>query len=264
MTPMPTSPVTRMLGVAMLVGGLGLVGCVSTAGTVSAVPATAVLLTTTTLVPNTTTSTVATTTTTTTLPPSTTSTAPTTTTTSSTTTTLPPSTTSTVPTTATTSTTPWGLIGLIVVLVALIGLVILLMVSRNKKSALDAWRRRTRPALSDARLAREALLSPTAVSDDAELRGAVAAQVERASIALEQAGSGAPYPPAGGSAVTAAGSLRGLAFAIEADRLLRHGVGAPTGVQLAQADQARRDRDAELQGALARLQTHVAPTDGKD
>jgi len=166
-----------------------------------------------------------------------------------------------VPTTTTGSKTPWGLIGLIVVLVALIGLVILLMVSRNKKSALDAWRRRTLPALSDARLAREALLSPTAVSDDAELRSAVAVQVERASVALDQAGSGAPDPAAGGSATTAAGSLRGLAFAIEADRLLRHGAGAPTGVQLAQADQARRDRDTELQGALSRLQVHVAPPD---
>ncbi len=61
------------------------------------------------------------------------------------------------------------------------------------------------------------------------------------------------------SNATAAGALRGLAFAIEADRLLRHGSGAPTGVQLAQADQARRDRDGELQGALSRLQAHVVP-----
>ena len=161
------------------------------------------------------------------------------------------------------SKTPWGLIGLIVVLVALIGLVILLMVSRNKKSALDAWRRRTLPALSDAKLAREALMSPNAVSDDAELRAAVAVQVERASTALERAGSSAPDPTPGGSAVTAAGSLRGMAFAIEADRLLRHGDGAPTGVQLAQADQARRDRDSELQGALSRLQAHVVPHNPK-
>ena len=104
-------------------------------------------------------------------------------------------------------------------------------------------------------------MSPTAVSDDPELRGAVAVQVDRASTALERAGSAAPDPAAGGAATTAAGALRGLAFAIEADRLLRHGAGAPTGVQLAQADQARRDRDAELQGALARLQAHVVPPD---
>ena len=148
-----------------------------------------------------------------------------------------------------------------VVLVLLILLVVFLMISRNRKSALDAWRRRTLPALSDAKLAREALVSPTAVSDDPELRGAVAVQVDKASTALERAGSSSPDPEAAGAAATAAGALRGLAFAIEADRLLRHGAGAPTGVQLAQADQARRDRDAELQGALSRLQAHVVPPD---
>ena len=168
-------------------------------------------------------------------------------------------TTTTVPATTTSSKTPWGLIALVAVLVVAIVVVILLFVSRQKKSAVDAWRRRALPALTDARLAREALLSPSAVADDAELRGAVAVQVEKASTALEHAGATAPDPAAGGSATTAAGALRGLAFAIEADRLLRNGAAAPTGTQLAEADQARRDRDAELQGALARLQTHVAP-----
>ena len=194
---------------------------------------------------------------------------------SSTTTTLPPTTTTTTthPSTTTTtspitlvpssSTTPWGLVALVVVLVLAIVGVILLYVSRTRKAAADAWRRRALPALSDARLAREALLSPSAVADDAELRGAVAVQVERAAAALDHAGSTAPDPAAGGSATTAAGALRGLAFAIEADRLLRNGAAAPTGVQLAQADAARRDRDGELQGALARLQSHVTPPSGK-
>jgi hypothetical protein len=177
----------------------------------------------------------------------------------STTSTTHPSTTTTVPAPTTGSHTPWGLIALVVVLVAAIVGVILLYGSRNRRTAADAWRRRALPALSDARLAREALLSGSAVADDPELRGAVALQVEKAAVALEHAGSSAPDPAAGGSATTAAGALRGLAFAIEADRLLRNGAGAPTGVQLAEADQARRDRDAELQGALARLQSHVTP-----
>jgi len=225
---------------------------------------TAVLVDTTTTVPDTTsttTTTVPPTTTSTTAAPTTTTTSrPTTTTTSSTTSTTHPSTTTTtVPATTTSSKTPWGLIALVAVLVVAIVVVILLFVSRQKKSAVDAWRRRALPALTDARLAREALLSPSAVADDAELRGAVAVQVEKASTALEHAGATAPDPAAGGSATTAAGALRGLAFAIEADRLLRNGAAAPTGTQLAEADQARRDRDAELQGALARLQTHVAP-----
>jgi hypothetical protein len=150
----------------------------------------------------------------------------------------------------------------VVLVLAIVG-VILLYVTRNKKAAADAWRRRALPALTDARLAREALLSPSATAADAELRGAVTVQVEKASTALEHAGSTAPDPAAGGSATTAGGALRGLAFAIEADRLLRHGAAAPTGTQLAQADQARRDRDAELQAALARLQTHVTPPTDK-
>jgi len=224
-------------------------------------PARAVLVdTTTTTVPDTTTTTVA---------PTTTTTSTTTTTTSTTTTTTRPTTTTTRPTTTTTTTAPakasknssvpLPLIGVILVVLLLIVLVIALMMSRSKKSDLDAWRRRALPALSDARLARESLLSPSAMTDDAELRGAVSVQAERAAAALDQVARTAPEPAAGGSATTAAGALRGLAFSIEADRLLRNGAAAPTGVQLAQADGARRDRDAELQGALARLQTHVAP-----
>ena len=237
------------------------------AGAAGPVPAHAVLVdTTTTTVPDTTTTTVAPTTTTT-SSTTTTTTHPTTTTTAhpSTTTTSSSTTTTTVPNGKSTSNSiPWGLVALIVVVLLLIGLVIALMVGRNRKSALDAWRRRALPALSDARLAREALLSPSAQSDDAELRGAVSVQAERAAVALEQAGSTAPDPAAGGSATTAAGALRGLAFSIEADRLLRNGAAAPTGVQLAQADEARRDRDAELQGALARFQGHVTPpTEGR-
>ena len=255
-----TARTTRLVAVAAVVGVLGLTGRVATAGAVPS-PVVVIDTTTTTVVPTTTTvvpTTTTSSTTTSTTPPTTT-----TSTSSTTTTTTTPTTTTTAPGTTSTSPTPWGLIALVVVLVLLIGLVVFVMVARNRKSALDAWRRRALPAVSDAKLAREALLSPSAVSDDAELRGAVAVQVDRASTALERVGSTSPDPAAGGSATTAAGALRGLAFAIEADRLLRHGAAAPTGVQLAQADEARRDRDAELQGALARLQAHVAPPGGK-
>lgn len=256
------APAAAGLVAVLTLAGPGLVAGAAGHVPAHAVPVHAVLVdTTTTTVPDTTTSTVAPTTTTTsstttTTRPTTTTTHPTTTTTSSSTTTT------TVPIGTTTSTSvPWGLIAVIVVVLLLIGLVIALMVGRNRKAALDAWRRRALPALSDARLAREALLSPSALSDDAELRGAVSVQAERAAVALDQAASTAPDPAAGGSATTAAGALRGLAFSIEADRLLRNGAAAPTGVQLAQADEARRDRDAELQGALARLQAHVTPPD---
>ena len=260
----------RRAGRPLLVAAAAAVACAcllvppaTPAGAVGQPRGGASLVDTTTSVPASSTSTVPASTST--VPPTTTTTVPaTTTSTSSTTTTTHPSTTTTTSpvTSAPTSSTPWGLIALVVVLVLAILGVLLLYRSRTRKAAADAWRRRALPALSDARLARDALLSPSATSDDAELRGAVAVQAERAAAALDHAGSTSPDPAAGGSATTAAGALRGLAFAVEADRLLRHGAAAPTGVQLADADAARRDRDGELQRALARLQSHVAPHKG--
>ncbi len=81
----------------------------------------------------------------------------------------------------------------------------------------------------------------------------MAVQVERAAVALDHTVATAPDPEAGAMATTAAGALRGLAFAIEADRLLRHGTAAPTGMQLAEADEARRARSSELTTALVQL-----------
>ncbi len=216
-------------------------------------------------------------TTTTTLAPTTTTTAPpvTTTTEPATTTTEPPPTTSSthpahpsttsVPTTTTTSPaskstsnkTPWGLIVLIVVLVAAIALVVVLLRSRKKKRVEAGWHRAVVPALSDAQLARDAVLSDNAMSGDPGLRAAVDVQVDKAATALERVARTAPDPDASALATEAATALRGLAFAVEADRLLRQGVSAPTGVQLAQADEARRSRSSELSGALASLSARI-------
>jgi hypothetical protein len=217
-------------------------------------------------------------TTTSTEPPTTTSTVPPTTTTvpsTTTTTTTVPSTT-TKPTTTTTtkpatrpstkttsSKTPWGLIVLIVVLVIAIVLVAILLAARKRKSAESQWRRLVVPALSDAQLARDSLQSANAMSDDPELRASVEVQVERASAALERAVPGAPDLEAGSLATNAATALRGLAFAVEADRLLRHGASAPTGTQLAQADEARRARTVELNSALAGLSGRIGSPAGR-
>jgi hypothetical protein len=56
-----------------------------------------------------------------------------------------------------------------------------------------------------------------------------------------------------------ANSLRGLAFAVQADHLLRSGGRTPTGEQLASADSARRNRAAELNSALDDLKVAIAP-----
>jgi hypothetical protein len=232
-------------------------GPVATAAPVSPL-APADATTTTTEPPATTTTVPATTTTV----PATTTTVPATTTThpEHATTSVPSTTTTTVPTATTSSSTPWGLIVLIVVLVIAIVVVALLLASRKKRAVESAWRHAVIPAVSDARLARESLLSGNAESEDAQVRASVEVQVERAATALDRAVPGAPDEQAGAMASTAAAALRNLAFAIEADRLLRHGTAAPSGAQLAQADEARRARGSELDTALARLSTRVSST----
>jgi hypothetical protein len=214
---------------------------------------------------------------TTTTEPPTTTVAPTTTTEAPTTTTTEPATTTTEPERTTTTTEPatttsqpattksssTGLIVLIVVLVVLIVAIALLLVSRKKKAAEAEWRRAVVPAASDAQLAHDALLSGNAESEDPEVRGAVAVQVERAASALDRSVPSAPDEQAGAMASGAAAAVRNLAFAIEADRLLRHGTSSPSGAQLAQADEARRSRGSELNTALARLSARVASARGK-
>ncbi len=203
----------------------------------------------------------------------TTTTTPPTTTTASTTTTTPPTTTTSSSTTTSTtlapliatntsSKTPWALIIVIVVLVLAIGLIILLLAARKRRGVEASWRKAVIPALSDAQLARASLLSDNAVSEDAEVRAAVAVQVERAAVALDHTVRTAPDSEAGAMATTAAGALRGLAFAIEADRLLRHGTAAPTGMQLAEADEARRARSGELTTALVKLSSRIGSAPG--
>lgn len=244
---------TATVAVALLVVAL------APAATAGAAPSPADASSSTTTVPVTTT---VPSTTTTTVPTTTTTVAPTT---SSSTTVIPRTTTSSSSTTTTTlphaattsSSTPWGLIALIVVLVVAVVVVALLLRSRKKKATEAQWRRVVVPALSDAQLARESLLSGNALSADAELRGAVSVQAERAAVALDHAANAAPDPQAASTASGAAGALRGLAFAVEADRLLRQGSSVPTGIQLAQADEARRARQAELNTALARLSARV-------
>lgn len=230
------------VGTALLLAGPPAWGADPTTSSSEPVTTTTVAPTTTTTMPTTTTTTV----------PVTTSTRPPRTTTS----TAHPTTTTT-PKTTSSSQTPWGLIALIIVLVLAILLVLLLMRARRRKGLEAAWRRAAVPALSDAQLARESLLSGNASSPDAEVRGAVSVQVERAAAALDGAARAAPDPDTGSVATGAAGALRGLAFAVEADRLLRQGTSAPTGLQLAQADEARRARASELGTALARLSARI-------
>src|SRR5580704_15567158 len=214
----------------------------------------------------TTTTTEATTTTTTTAPPTTTTTLPPSTTTSTTqqatTTTHESTTTTTHPTTTTTratsssSSTPWGWIILAVVLVLAVILVALL-IGRSKRQGREAdWQRAVRPALTAAELARDLILSQTE-NDDAQRRASVGVQVDEAVEGLERAAESAPDELSRNMCTRSAESLRGLAFAVEADHLMRSGGEHPTGEQLAAADAARRNRSAELAANLLELRSAV-------
>lgn len=228
-----------------------LVGITAGAAGAADTTTTTVPVTTTTLAPTTTT--VAPTTTTTTTLPVTTTTRerPTTTTSSSTTTT-------TTPTKSTSNSKTLGWV-LLAVVVAILALLVGLLIARNRRQGREVdWDRSVRPAITAAELARELILSQTN-ADDAQHRATVSVQVDDAVDGLERAAAGAPDETHRSLAMRCADSLRGLAFAVEADHLMRSGGQTPTGEQLASADSARRNRSAELDRALEDLKIAVAP-----
>jgi hypothetical protein len=115
------------------------------------------------------------------------------------------------------------------------------------------------PAITAAELARELVLSQSP-SDDQQRRDSVGVQVDEAVSGLERAADTAPDETGRALSSRSAESPRGLAFAVEADHLMRSGGEHPSGAQLAAADAARRNRSAELDVALGELKAAVAPT----
>ena len=212
-------------------------------------------VTTTTLAPTTTTTVPPTT------APTTTTTVPATTTTRAheTTTSHPATTTTTVATTKSTSSSKaWGWV-LLAVVIALAAILVGLLIARTRRQGREVdWDRSVGPALTAAELARELILSQTN-ADDAQHRATVAVQVDDAVDGLEQAAAAAPDDTHRSLAMRCANSLRGLAFAVQADYLMRSGGQSPTGEQLASADSARRNRSAELNAALEELRLAIAP-----
>jgi hypothetical protein len=197
--------------------------------------------------------------TTTTAPTTTTTTAPPTTTTSSstTTTTHPHPTTTTTTAKSTSSSSVWGWVLLGVVILLAIGLVVLLIARTKRQGRAANWQRLTTPAIAAAELARDLVLSQTE-TDDAQRRASVTVQVDEAVSGLERAAASAPDEEHAALCTRCAESLRGLAFAVEADHLMRSGGQNPTGEQLAAADAARRNRAVELEGALRDLKAAMA------
>jgi len=192
--------------------------------------------------------------------PTTTTSLPTTTTTHvrPTTTTSSSTTTTTAPTKTTSSSKTWGWI-LLAVVIALAAILVGLLIGRTRRQGREVdWERSVRPAITAAELARELILAQTN-TDDAQHRATVGVQVDDAVDSLERAAAAAPDESHRRLCQRCADSLRGLAFAIEADHLMRSGGQTPTGEQLASADSARRSRAAELNAALEELKLVVAP-----
>ena len=198
---------------------------------------------------------------------------PTTTPTTETPTTVPPTTTSSAESTSSTiaaatpsggstSSTPWGWIVVGIVLVAglIVGLVLLLR-ARSRRAALATWRRDAGPALQQAMVARDLLIGD-GTDVEPERREAVRTQIETAAQALDGLVTSAPDDATRRAASSSAAALRGLMFASEADRLLRSREKSPTADELAQADEARRDRVRELNTALDELTMQVEPEEG--
>jgi hypothetical protein len=239
--------VVALTAVPLTIGALsGSAAALDTTTTTAPVTTTTLAPTTTTTVPPTTAPT------TTTLPTTTTTRARPTTTTSSTTTTT------TTPAKSTSNSKAWGWV-LLAVVIALAALLVGLLIARTRRQGREVdWDRSVVPAVTAAELARELILSQTN-ADDAQHRATVAVQVDDAVDGLERAAAAAPDETLRAISMRCADSLRGLAFAVEADHLMRSGGQTPTGEQLASADSARRNRSAELNRALEDLKLAIAP-----
>lgn len=148
---------------------------------------------------------------------------------------------------------------MLAVVIVLAIVLVSLLITRNRKQGQAAdWRRSVGPVITATELARDLVLSQTE-NDDQQRRSQVAVQVDEAVEGLERAAASAPDDMTRGLCTRCAESLRGLAFAIEADHLMRSGGQHPTGDQLASADAARRHRSAELDEALLGLKAAVVP-----
>jgi hypothetical protein len=127
-----------------------------------------------------------------------------------------------------------------------------------------AWQLKAAPALEHARSARELLVNDAGDVDTAR-RASVEQLVVAAADALDRLAASAPNDDDRTAVVATSDALRGLKFAVEAERVLRGAASPPTGEQLQQADQSHRDRTDDLDRALARLEGRLGavPREGQ-
>jgi hypothetical protein len=130
---------------------------------------------------------------------------------------------------------------------------------RNRRRSRERWRNETANALDATHLAMNLLPTSGVNIPDIVHWQSVRDRVEQAARSLDHSAAIAPDDEGRDAARRAAEALRGLVFALEADRLLRDGAQPPTPEQLADADLTTRTRRTELQVALRRLEQMVRP-----
>jgi hypothetical protein len=153
---------------------------------------------------------------------------------------------------------PWGwIIGGLAVL-ALAVVLVIVMASKKRSAIFESWRQSTLPLLAEVRLT-GSMVVDGASSASADHRADVQAEVDRTVSALATAAVSAPE----GEPKTATNALReallGLAFAVEASRLVHDPRHSPTATELRDAAEAVTTRQRGFDSAFTRLETLVTP-----
>lgn len=115
------------------------------------------------------------------------------------------------------------------------------------------------PVLAQATMVRDRLAG--AQQQDPAARAAITEQLQSVTSSLTRVANSAPTDESTAAANVVSENLRGLSFAQEASDLLRSGPVAPSGEQLARADQALRTQLAQLDAAIARMRVQMEQAD---
>ena len=155
-----------------------------------------------------------------------------------------------------TSSTPVGwIIGGVVALLLVILAVVLFSRSRSRRRARETWRTVVEPVLAQTTMVRDRLVG--AQSQDPAGRAAINEQLQSVTSSLALVANSAPTDELTAAANAVGENLRGLSFAQEASDLLRSGTAAPSGQQLARADEDSRTQLAQLDAAIATLRAQI-------
>ena len=154
-----------------------------------------------------------------------------------------------------TSSTPVGWIIGGVVALLLVVLVVLFSRSRSRRRARETWKTEVEPVLAQTTMVRDRLVG--AQSQDPAGRAAITEQLQSVTSSLARVANSAPTDELTAAANAVGENLRGLSFAQEASDLLRSGTAAPSGEQLARADQDSRTQLAQLDAAIATLRAQI-------